>query len=247
MDEGTVEVSGLGLRWLARGDGPPVVLVHDMASDALAWSRELEALAARGRRAIASDRRGYGASQVPAPYTATTVVEQAEDLVGVLSAVASEPVTLVGAGFGALVALDVAKRHPALVRGLVLLDPPVLQLAASATEELGRERLALQEGLREGGPAGAVEWWLGERGARDPEALARAREHAGAFFADFAGLTSWEVTRRELRELARPCVVATSPGAPLHLVEAADALTALLADVRHEADVTDLVPLALAL
>ena len=56
----------------------------------------------------------------------------------------------------------------------------------------------------------------------------------GAFFADYAGLASWPVTRRELRAIAVPAIVTTRPSAPPHVDQAADALAALLPHVRRD-------------
>ena len=64
-----------------------------------------------------------------------------------------------------------------------------------------------------------------------------------AFFADYAGLASWPVTRRELRSMDLPAVVLTGPGTPAHVVAAADALAALLPAARR-ADDGDLVAAA---
>ncbi|MBW3653927.1 MAG: alpha/beta fold hydrolase, partial [Actinobacteria bacterium] len=80
------EGAGVQLHYDERGEGTPVLVVHAMASDATAWRPALEALAARGARAIALDRRGYGASGAPEPYAATTVQEQAQDAAALLEA-----------------------------------------------------------------------------------------------------------------------------------------------------------------
>ncbi|MDX6724625.1 MAG: hypothetical protein QOD73_3029, partial [Solirubrobacteraceae bacterium] len=79
---------------------------------------------------------------------------------------------------------------------------------------------------RAGGPEAGVEAWLGERVEGD--ALARARAAHRAFFADYAGLATWAVTRRELRGLAQPAVILTGPISPPHVLAAADALGGLL-------------------
>lgn len=262
METGVVEVAGATLAWTAEGSGTPLVIVHDIAGDAEQWAPELAGLAGR---TITYDRRGYGASSAPDPYTATTVEEQSEDLVtllrartdapssrGTTTAVAidddaaghagplgSGPATLLGAGFGALVALDVAKRHPGLAGRLVLVDPPLFQFVPTATEAMARTRGMLEDALREGGTDAAIASWLqGE----DPVRVARAQRSAAGFFADYAGLASWPVTRRELRAITIPAVILTRPGAPEHVRAAADALAALLPGGRR---VLDGDPLAL--
>jgi pimeloyl-ACP methyl ester carboxylesterase len=229
----TTTVPGLGVELAVRerGAGPAVVLVHGMADGAAGWAPLVEALAGEAR-AIAYDRRGYGASGAPEPYGRTTVEEQAEDAAALVRGLGAAPAVLCGRDLGALVSLDVAKRHRDLVRGIVLVDPPLLAFSPAATEALARERDALELWLREAGPAGAVERWLGSRGA-DAERVARARASAPAFFADYAALATWPVTRAELRALAVPAAILESPDAPAHLHAAVEALAQLLPDAEH--------------
>jgi len=225
------------------GEGPAALVVHGMASDAHAHAGLVAALADGGLRAIAYDRRGYGRSGAPEPYSATTVDEQAEDALALLRTLGAAPALLVGEGFGALVALAVLVRQPGLVTGAVLADPPLLAFVPEATEALAQERLALEEALREGGPRAAVAAWLGGRAG--PDALARAQDAHAGFFADYGGLASWSPSRRELRAVRAPVAVVTSPGTPEHVRAAADAVAALVPGARRATD-GDLAGAALA-
>jgi pimeloyl-ACP methyl ester carboxylesterase len=229
----SVEGAGVALNVVERGAGPTVLLIHGLASDAEAMTPVAQALAADAR-VIAYDRRGYGASGAPEPYLGTTIEEQAQDAAALLAAVEAGPAVLCGDGFGALVALDLAKRHRALVRAAVLSNPPLFMFVPEATERLGAQHAELEAAVREGGPAAGVEAWLG--GRADGPALARARAAHRAFFADYAGLASWPVTRRELRALDMPAVVLTGPWSPPHIVAAADALAGLLPAARRADD-----------
>ncbi|HEX2105478.1 MAG TPA: alpha/beta fold hydrolase [Solirubrobacteraceae bacterium] len=229
----TVEGAGVPLAYEERGAGAPVLLVHGMASDAEAQRPLAEALAA-GARVIAYDRRGYGSSGAPEPYEGTTAEEQAEDAAALLRALDAAPALVVGEGFGALVALDLMKRHAGLVGAAVLSSPALFALVPEATEVLSLQRKEIEEAVRAGGPEAGVEAWVGE--PADAGALARARAAHRAFFADFAGLATWSVTRRELRALDRPAVVLTGPASPPHVVAAADALARLLPAATRAAD-----------
>jgi len=219
----TVEGAGAALAYREEGSGRSVVVVHDVAADADAWAPQLGRL---GGRAIAYDRRGYGGSTAPEGYAATTVEEQAEDLAAVLRALDAAPALLLGEGFGALVALDVAKRHPALVAALVLVDAPLYAFVPEATQAIAEQRSALEKALRAGGPAAAITAYL--EGRANAGQVTRAQATPRAFFADYAGLSSWPVTRRELRAITIPSVVLTRPHAAPHVVAAADALAGLL-------------------
>jgi len=108
--------------WIERGsgDGPPLVLIHGFAGDALTWQFNLHALAAAGRRVLALDLPGHGASTAelgPAdmPHLAGWIL-RALDALGIARA------GLVGHSLGARVALAVAEQAPERVAALTLIS-----------------------------------------------------------------------------------------------------------------------------
>lgn len=213
-------------------DGPAVLLVHGLASDALALGAAVHELAAGGLRVVTYDRRGYGASGAPEPYVGTTVSEQAADAVALLDGLGLDAVIVAGDGFGALIALDVALRFRERVTALVCVNPPLFAFVPDAAQALAEQRAQLEDALCDGGPAAAVASWLG--GRVDAETLARAQASAAGFFADYAGLASLAVTRRELRAVAAPAAVVTGAFTPPDIVKAADALAELLPGARRD-------------
>jgi pimeloyl-ACP methyl ester carboxylesterase len=229
-----VEGAGVALHFRSHGEGPAVLLVHGMASDSQSWEPLAEQLAAHGLRAIALDRRGYGASGAPEPYAATTVQEQAEDVAALLSALDATPALLVGDGFGALVVLELLVRRPDLARGAVLAEPPLHAFVPAATAALADERTLLEASLREGGSAAAIRAWLAEKAAEaDAAGIERAVAAARGFFADYAGQSSWSPSRGELRAIALPVAVVTGPATAEHVVAAADAIARLVPGARR--------------
>ncbi len=254
-----VEGAGVALHYDERGVGRPLLLVHGMASDAAAGAPLLDELAACGARAIAYDRRGYGASGAPEPYAATTVQEQSEDAAALLRALGAEPAVLVGEGFGALVVLELLVRRPQLASAAVLADLPLFAFVPAATEALAAERSLLEQALRDGGPEEAIAAWLDARDDADAAAMGagtgaamgagagaamgadagrreRARGSRKGFFADYAGQLSWSPSRGELRAIGVPVAVVTGPASPPHVVAAADAAAKLLPDARRSTD-----------
>jgi pimeloyl-ACP methyl ester carboxylesterase len=227
------EGAGVLLSYEERGSGPPVLLVHGMASSAQDLDVVADALAGRAR-VVSYDRRGYGASGAPEPYTGTTVMEQAQDAAELLADLGIGGAVIVGEGFGALVALDLLHRHPGLARAAVLADPPLLAFVPEATEALGAQRQRVDEALRARGPEAGVEAWLA--GRVQGEALRRARASYRGFYADFAGLASWPATRGELRAIAQPTVVLTSPDTAPAIRAAAERLAELLPAVTRADD-----------
>ena len=141
---------------------------------------------------------------------------------------------LVGDGFGAVVVLDLIVRRPELARAAVLVDPPLHAFVPSATEALADERTLLEQALRDGGPPAAVRAWLGD--GADAERVDRAVAAPRGFFADYAGQLSWSPSRRELRAITLPVALVTGPDTPAHVVEAADAVAALLPAARRASD-----------
>jgi pimeloyl-ACP methyl ester carboxylesterase len=230
------EGAGVELHYAERGEGRPLLVIHGLASDAQAWSSQLDELAGAGARAIAFDRRGYGASGAPEPYAATTVQEQAQDAAALLERLDAAPALLVGDGFGALVALELLVRRPALATGAVLVDVPLFAFVPAATEALAAQRERLEQALRDGGPQAALRAWLGDAAAAVSDTRARTWERG--FFADYAGQASWSPSRRELRAIELPVAVVTSPASPAYTDAAADAAAALLPAARrlHDGD-----------
>jgi 3-oxoadipate enol-lactonase len=101
------------------GDGPAVLLLHGwMFQSDLNWWRCYGPLAAAGYRVIAIDHRGHGRGlRTPADFRLT---DCADDAAAVVSQLGCAPVTAVGYSMGGTIAQLLARRHPALVSGVVL-------------------------------------------------------------------------------------------------------------------------------
>jgi pimeloyl-ACP methyl ester carboxylesterase len=108
---------GTELYWESTGAGAPVLLVMGLGMNATGWWRTIPVLAERFR-VIAFDNRGVGRSdRPPGPYT---VAGMAADAMAVLDAAGEEAAHVYGISLGGMIAQEIALRHPARVRGLVL-------------------------------------------------------------------------------------------------------------------------------
>jgi len=227
---------GVELSWSERGRGAPVLLVHETAAGSAAWDGVTLALEGSAR-AIRYDRRGWGPSTAPQGYARTTIEEQSEDAASLLESLAPGPAVLCGAGIGAIIALDLMLRHPALAAGAVLVEPPFLAPMARATELLSQDRRELEETVPERGADGAVELYLsgglaalGAGAERLPEALgAEARERPQVLFAELGAPAAWSMPVGRLAEAELPSLILTGPSTPPLLAEAARELHELLA------------------
>jgi pimeloyl-ACP methyl ester carboxylesterase len=109
------------VRRVESGAGEPaIVLEAGLNNGAASWDRVLPLLAPHVRVA-AYDRAGIGGS-APAPGL-TTIDRQIDDLASVITGVGAGPCVLAGHSWGGILVQLLAFRRPALVAGLVLVDP----------------------------------------------------------------------------------------------------------------------------
>ncbi|HEX6362930.1 MAG TPA: alpha/beta hydrolase [Albitalea sp.] len=117
-----IEVDGVGVHYVERGVGTPVVLLHGntVSLSDFEASGLLERLA-RHHRVIAFDRPGFGHSERPRDRLWTPAA-QAELLHAALAQLGVDRPVVLGHSMGTLVALALALNHPEQVRKLVLLS-----------------------------------------------------------------------------------------------------------------------------
>ncbi len=147
--ERTASLDGRRVSYEDLGRGAEaVVLVHGWSCDHTIWRAQLADLAGEFR-VIAPDLPGHGRSDHPA--RAYTMAHLVRGLEAVLKAAKVRRVVLVGHSLGAKVASEYARRHPARVRGLVLVDGAILRAPAGPTAETRwrEEAAALLAGLTE--------------------------------------------------------------------------------------------------
>ena len=143
-----MQIQANGLRLEVDDQGPPdspggapILLIMGLGMQLIAWPEPLvQSLVARGRRVIRVDNRDAGLSQgfddlgtpnlawaalrhalhlpVHAPYG---IGDMAQDMVGLLDALALPRAHVVGASLGGMVAQHIAAKHPERVARLTLL------------------------------------------------------------------------------------------------------------------------------
>jgi pimeloyl-ACP methyl ester carboxylesterase len=120
---GTFRSDDADIAYLDAGSGAPIVLVHGFASTKEAnWVAPgwIDTLTRAGRRAIALDNRGHGASTKlydPARYDSTVM---AQDVRALLDHLGLTRADVMGYSMGARIAAFLARAHPERVRNVVL-------------------------------------------------------------------------------------------------------------------------------
>lgn len=161
----TVTVGGLRLSAIVHEPAPdravpgaaPFLLVHGLASNARLWDGVGAALAAAGHRSIAIDLRGHGRSEKPEDgYDFATVTA---DLAAAIGELGLERPIVAGQSWGGNVVIELAARHPELVRGVVAVDGGMIALR-TIFPDWDSCREALSPPMLVGTPLVQMEAWI---------------------------------------------------------------------------------------
>ena len=108
---------------LVHGGGAPLLMVHGSLSDARYWAPQIPALSA-DRRLYAPSLRDYFPNRDAAGGLPDLDWERdVEDMAALIAGLDAGPVDVMGHSRGGYIAYQLALRHPALVRRLVLAEP----------------------------------------------------------------------------------------------------------------------------
>jgi pimeloyl-ACP methyl ester carboxylesterase len=157
-----LQANELEIAYQRIGKGPPLVFVHGAGDDSRIWRPQLDALKDEFTL-VAWDEPGAGrSSDVPRDFS---LADYAETLAGFLDALRLAPAHICGFSWGGTVALELYRRHPQLVRSLILADTYAGWKGSLPAEEVqarvagARRMLAVAEefdptipGLFAGGP-----------------------------------------------------------------------------------------------
>jgi pimeloyl-ACP methyl ester carboxylesterase len=130
LEKQDVEIDGMPIRYLAAGEGPPVVLLHGAGDNALDWQWVMPALAAT-YRVYAPDLPGSPDSARPAADYSPAFFERF--VAAFVDALGIGRATLVGNSLGGLIALRLALSEPERAGALVLVDSAGLGRAVNPT------------------------------------------------------------------------------------------------------------------
>ncbi|GAB2830142.1 alpha/beta fold hydrolase [Actinocorallia aurea] len=110
----TAQLKEGAIRYRARGEGPPLVLLTTLGGT---WMRQIPALS-KHYTVITYDMRGFGDSPSATGYPANA--DHADDLAELLTALGHDRAAVAGLSHGGLVAQHFAARHPERLSALAL-------------------------------------------------------------------------------------------------------------------------------
>lgn len=114
--------------------GVPILLVHGLASNARLWDGAARRLAELGHAVVAIDLRGHGLSDKPDHgYELTAVADDIADVIVALhphQSAIQKPL-VIGQSWGGNLVVELAHRHPELIRGIVAVDGGSIELSAA--------------------------------------------------------------------------------------------------------------------
>lgn len=221
------------------GEGPTVLFIHGSAADRTTWTIQVASLRSR-LRTVTYDRRGTGEAALPADVKFVSIEQHAADAAAILETHApGEPVVVCGSSFGGVVALALARTRPELVRGAVLLEPPL-----SASDDLPpipEDFLDRYDALdRDAGGPAAAEFFLRQvLGDAAFERIPRSfQERSKALHAsirrDIAALGAWPVRYATLRQVHVPMLLLGGENSATWYRPTLEALAASLHNARVE-------------
>jgi pimeloyl-ACP methyl ester carboxylesterase len=120
-----LDVAGTKIRYVQKGAGPDVLLVHGCPGSIEDWDSVIGALA-QDFRVTAFDRPGHAYSGADGDLY--TYDYHANVVLALIEALELHDVTLVGHSYGGATALAAALRKPSAVKSIVILDSAVYEL-----------------------------------------------------------------------------------------------------------------------
>lgn len=169
---------------LQEGQGRPILMIHGSAADHTTWTVQKAAL--RGEFTILS----YDRSPLH-----RTIEAHADDAAEILRSETLGPCAVVGSSFGAIVALDLARRYPKLVETLILCEPPLAQSDSLAPVPVGFACRFDALVADRGGPAAAEFFLRCVLGDESFERMPKTYRHRS--------MAAWQQIRTDMLALVR--------------------------------------------
>ena len=151
-----LEVNGVKIHHEVRGSGPSVLFIAGATGDS-GHFRQVAEILSDEFTVVTYDRRANSRSPRPEGWESTSTVEQSEDAAKLIEALSIAPAAVFGNSVGAIFCLDLVIRHPELVRGAILHEPPMVAGMSNPEEVMGAIQQVVEGGMQSGGTRGGCE------------------------------------------------------------------------------------------
>ena len=127
-----IEIDGRQLHYIDQGEGqPPVIIfIHGGLDDYRCWQFQIDSFSSKYRAISYSRRFAYPNKWIGNLAQDNTIEANARDLAKIIRKLDLAPAHLVGASYGAFIALYCVSKNPELAKTMVLNEPPILSFLA---------------------------------------------------------------------------------------------------------------------
>jgi pimeloyl-ACP methyl ester carboxylesterase len=151
-----LEINSARIYHEVRGSGPSVIFIAGATGDCGHFQRVAQLLSDEFT-VVTYDRRANSRSTHPDGWESTSTEEQSDDAAGLIEALGIAPVAIFGTSVGAIIGLDLVIRHPELVRGAILHEPPMTAGMSNPEEVMGAIQQVVEGGMQRDGSRGGCE------------------------------------------------------------------------------------------
>jgi pimeloyl-ACP methyl ester carboxylesterase len=121
----TLPVNGYNMAYVENGSGRPLIMIHGALTDYRSWSAQMEPLG-RSNRAVAVSLRHYFPERWDGKSGNFSWKQHVADTIAFIKALNAGPVDLIGHSRGGLIAFEIARAQPTLLRSLILAEPGLI-------------------------------------------------------------------------------------------------------------------------
>ena len=127
-----IEIGGRQLHYVDQGEEgqQPIIFIHGGLDDYRCWQFQIDSFSKKYRAISYSRRFAYPNKWISNVVTDNTIEDNAKDLAELIRKLDLAPPHLVGASYGAYIALYCASKNPELAKTMVLNEPPIMQFLA---------------------------------------------------------------------------------------------------------------------
>jgi non-heme chloroperoxidase len=130
-----IEINGRQLHYIEQGgeaQKPVIIFIHGGLDDYRCWQFQIDSFSKKYRTISYSRRFAYPNKWIGNVAQDNTIEDNAKDLAELIRKLDLAPAHLVGASYGAFIALYCVSRNPELAKTLVLNEPPIFQFLTTS-------------------------------------------------------------------------------------------------------------------